>query len=86
MNTIDTESGQNDKVEGNLPAPTSSDALLPSKGEPEKHQATSASTLTSKTDSMNKVLKKASSLTRRQNSNDVSNDRRKGNKALLMIK
>ena len=72
-------------MEGALPPPSSSDALLPSKGEPEKNLAPSATTVTSKTDTMNKVLKKASSLTRRQNSNDSSNDRRKGNKILLMI-
>jgi hypothetical protein len=81
MNTIHAEPDQNDRMEGGtLLPPSSSDALLPSKGEPEKHLAPSSSTGTSKTDTMNKVLKKASSLTRRQNSNDVSNDRRKGNK------
>ena len=79
MATTDGEPDQVNMIGGITPPPTATDALLPTKGEPEKNSAPFANTLTSvRTDTVNKVLKKASSLTRRQNSNDTSDYRQRG--------
>ena len=66
------------KMEDTLSPASPSDALLPNKGEPEKTQAILKTTLSSRAESMNKVLMKASSLTRRRNSQNSSDHRSKG--------
>ena len=72
MATTDKEPHQVDAVGGSSPPPTATDSLLPTKGEPEKSPAPFANTLTTcRADAMQKVLKKASSLTRKQNPNDA---------------
>ena len=80
-----TSDGENDAlgaVGGGPPPATASDALLPAKGEPEKKPSSLTRNLTSvKADAMNKVLKKASSLTGKQN--DDSDNRKRGIKSKL---
>ena len=73
------------KMEDTLSPASPSDALLPNKGEPEKTQATLKTTLSSRAESMNKVLMKASSLTRRRNSQNSSDHRPKGKLYRLWI-
>ena len=79
MSSDHNQSNVGEGLEGRVAPPSATDALLPIKGEPEKDPAPSKNTLTSRADTMNKVLQKASSLTRRQNSNDIPNSRQKGN-------
>ena len=79
MSSDHNQSDLDQGLEGRVASPSATDALLPIKGEPEKDLAPSKNTLTSRADTMNKVLQKASSLTRRQNSNDIPNNRQKGN-------
>ena len=78
MSSDHNQSDLGDGIEGSVASPSATDALLPIKGEPEKEPVPSKNTLTSRADTMNKVLQKASSLTRRQNSNDIPNSRQKG--------
>ena len=80
MSSDHNQSDLGEGLEGRVAPPSATDALIPIKGEPEKDPAPSKTTLTSRADTMNKVLQKASSLTRRQNSNDIPNNRQKGNK------
>ena len=79
MSSDHNQSDLGEGLDGRVATPSATDALLPIKGEPEKDPAPSKNTLTSRADTMNKVLQKASSLTRRQNSNDIPNNRQKGN-------
>ena len=79
MSSDHNQSDLDQGLEGRVASPSATDALLPIKGEPEKDPTPSKNTLTSRADTMNKVLQKASSLTRRQNSNDIPNCRQKGN-------
>ena len=73
------ESNQDGLVGGSSSRPTATDTLLPTKGEPEKNPAPFGHALTTlRQDSINKVLKKASSLTRKQNLNDTSDYRQRG--------
>ena len=72
--------GKNDELGaagGGSPPPTASDPLLAGKGEPEKNMSSFTLNLTSvKSDTMHKVLKKASSLTRKKD--DDSDNRERG--------
>ena len=78
MSDISKEPDQVGRLEDNVTPASPSDALLPNKGEPEKNQAPLKTTLSSRAESMNKVLMKASSLTRRRNSQNSSDHRPKG--------
>ena len=74
MSNTSNEPDQIGQMEDSLTPATPTDALLPNKGEPEKNPATLKTSLSSRADTMNKVLMKASSLTRRRNSlNDPMN-------------
>ena len=74
MSNTSNEPDQIGQMEDTLAPATPTDALLPNKGEPEKNPATLKTSLSSRADTMNKVLMKASSLTRRRNSlNDPMN-------------
>ena len=74
MSNTSNNPDQIGQMEDPLTPATPTDALLPNKGEPEKNPATLKTTLSSRADTMNKVLMKASSLTRRRNSlNDPMN-------------
>ena len=74
MSNTSNEPDQIGQTEDSLTPATPTDALLPNKGEPEKNPATLKTSLSSRADTMNKVLMKASSLTRRKNSlNDPMN-------------
>ena len=70
MATSHSGADQSGKVECTITPPVATDALLPTKGEPGKNSDHLSTTLTSRADTMNKVLKKASTLTKRQTSND----------------
>ena len=74
-------------VDGSLPPPTASDALLPTRGEPEKNPPPFTRNVTSlKADAMKEVLRKASSLTRRQNPNDETHNHKRGTITTLITR
>ena len=74
-----TSDGKNDElgaVRSGPPPPTASDPLLPAKGEPEKNMSSFTLNLNSiKEDTVHKVLKKASSLTRKKDDDSDSQER-----------
>ena len=80
MSNLRNESGQVGGMEENVTPASPRDALLPNKGEPEKNPIPLKTALSSRADS---ILMKASSLTRRQNSQNISANRSQGNEIYL---
>ena len=76
MSNLRNESSRVGGMEDNVTPASPTDALLPNKGEPEKNQTPLKTALSSRADS---ILMKASSLTRRQNSQSISANRSQGN-------
>ena len=85
MSDISNEPDPVGRLEDNVTPASPTDALLPNKGEPEKNQAPLKTTLSSRAESMNKVLMKASSLTRRQNSQNDTENRITGKETYLLF-